>query len=108
MNMRDSTKKRQIQIFVHSDEYLDPKTVNVTPGQMSSLLEILNNSKIEIPQSCGGLGTCGTCQVSVIEGLDQLSAREEIEIEMAQDRGFEINRRLSCQTQVFGSCKIKI
>ncbi len=61
--------------------------------------EILDGSKIDeisenagIPFSCNS-GVCGTCQVEVLEGSENLSELNEEEIELGMDK----NNRLSCQ-----------
>lgn len=63
-----------------------------------SLLDYFNQNKIPIHQSCGGNATCGTCQIKVISGNLLLSPRTELEIEMANERGFKPYERLACQT----------
>jgi 2Fe-2S ferredoxin len=73
-----------------------------------SLLQHLLNQKLEISHSCGGMGTCGTCRVIVLEGLEELGSRNEVEQEMASDRGFEAVERLACQNQWHAKLKIKI
>lgn len=74
------------------------KIVQASHGQ--TVLEALQNSKIKIDSSCGGMGTCGTCRIFVDQGLDRLGPRTEAENEISQDRAFESNERLSCQCVV--------
>ncbi len=62
-----------------------------------SLLELALNKDIAIAHSCGGMGTCGTCRVEIKSDLSSLPARNEIEIEMANDRNFATEIRLACQ-----------
>ncbi len=64
-----------------------------------SLLDVALNNKLEIGHSCGGMGSCGTCRVIVLEGLELLNPRNEVEQEIADTRGFQPNERLACQTQ---------
>lgn len=73
----------------------DEKIVHASQG--GSVLEALLISKTEWEHSCGGMGTCGTCRMIVVDGLDLLPERNEIEEELAQDRGFKQNERLACQ-----------
>lgn len=72
------------------------------------LLDLLNANEISINQSCGGFGTCTTCRVFVRKGLDSLSERSDIELERAEERGFEDNERLCCQTVIFDDAEIEI
>jgi len=64
-----------------------------------TLLEALDQADISISHSCGGNGICGTCSVKVQSGLDILAPMEEVEKDIASDRGFGPNERLSCQTR---------
>ncbi len=73
-----------------------------------SLLENLLESRVEIDHSCGGNGTCGTCCVQVIEGIENFSEMGELELEMKFDRGFKPSERLCCQSYITGAVKIKI
>lgn len=50
-----------------------------------------------IPFSCNS-GVCGTCQVEVVEGADNLGELNEEEEELGMDR----NNRLSCQCAILG------
>ena len=66
---------------------------------------------IELNHSCGGMGTCGTCRVRILsslESLGPLEPRNEIEIEMANDRGFAENERLACQLAIVNGLKFRI
>lgn len=48
-----------------------------------------------IPFSCNS-GVCGTCQIEIIEGADNLSELNKEELDLAMDK----NHRLSCQCQL--------
>jgi ferredoxin len=62
-----------------------------------SILELALKNGIEIDHSCGGMGSCTTCRVIVEKPVDNLPPRTELEHEIATDRGFKANERLSCQ-----------
>lgn len=54
--------------------------------------------------NCGGSGQCGTCIVEIVEGLENLSPRTDVE-----NRKFKKkpeNYRLACQTLVNGSVSV--
>ena len=65
-----------------------------------TLLEILNQAKIPISQSCGGSGSCGTCRLYLRGSSPDHLPRTEIEVEMAEARGFSTEERLACQIEV--------
>ncbi len=95
----DKNKKFKVKI-IKTDE-----TVFLKEG---TLLEGLNGEKKAINQSCGGMGSCGTCRVIVEKSSTVLSERTDVEREMAVDRGFEEKERLACQLEVEGSMEIMI
>ena len=55
-----------------------------------------------IPFSCNS-GVCGTCQIEVLEGAENLGELNDEEIELGMDR----NHRLSCQCCILkGAVKV--
>ncbi|MBX2995504.1 MAG: (2Fe-2S)-binding protein [Bdellovibrionaceae bacterium] len=73
------------------------KIVEASQGQ--TILESALKAKVPLDHTCGGFGTCGTCRVKVVEGLEKLGPRGELEAEIAQDRGFKPEERLACQNE---------
>ena len=53
--------------------------------------------KSGIPFSCNS-GVCGTCQITVLEGQENLGELNQEEQDLAMDR----NHRLSCQCKISG------
>lgn len=79
---------------------------------------ILNDEEVEIPEGgnivdyieeagvpigCSN-GVCGTCEVEVIEGMDNLSERNQEE----DDLGMEGNKRLGCQCSIKKDTVVKM
>ncbi len=54
--------------------------------------------------NCGGYGQCGTCVVNVVEGLENLSPRTEVEDRKLKKK--PATYRLACQTLVNGSISV--
>ena len=50
-----------------------------------------------IPFSCNS-GVCGTCQIEILEGAENLGELNKEETELGQDR----NHRLGCQCKIMG------
>ena len=96
--MSDTTKTLHIKNIFSS---IDFKTGD-------NLLEILNANNASISQSCGGHGSCTTCRVFILKGLNNCSERSEIEAERAIERNFVENERLACQTYLLDSVEIEI
>ena len=64
--------------------------------------DISNDARIDavcedagIPFSCNS-GVCGTCQIEILEGADNLGELNDEENELGMDR----NNRLSCQCSI--------
>ena len=96
--MSVSTKTLQIKNFFSPLEF--------KAGE--NLLDTLNANKVGISQSCGGHGSCTTCRVLVLSGLENCAPRTAIEQERADERDFAPNERLSCQTDLLGDVEIEI
>lgn len=73
-----------------------PSGKKVSVDGEKSVLELACSHEVELAHSCGGSGSCGTCLVK-ITGVP-LPERNEVEREMAEDRGFPPAERLACQT----------
>lgn len=73
-----------------------------------NLLDTLNANKVSIAQSCGGFGSCTTCRVYIVKGIENCSSRSEIELERASERNFTSHERLCCQTELGGDVEIEI
>ena len=73
---------------------------------------VLNGEEIDVPENerfvdqieeagvpigCSN-GVCGTCEVEILEGLDNLNEMTEEE----EDLGMEGNKRLGCMCQIKG------
>lgn len=76
-------------------------------SQGQTVLEVALSANVDIPHSCGGMGTCGTCRVVVLDHPEGLSEPDELEVEIALDRGFSKLERLSCQARLLKSARVK-
>lgn len=54
--------------------------------------------------NCGGYGQCGTCIVEIVEGMENLSPRTEVENRKLKKR--PDSYRLACQTLVHGPVSV--
>lgn len=88
--------------------YFEPAGKRIFFDNESSVLDLALRNKIDLDHSCGGSGSCGTCRVRIVEGLDKLEPRNEIEDAMAKDRGFQDDERLACQIEPKDGLRIKI
>jgi ferredoxin len=80
------------KLIIDNEEYNIPDGVSI-----SAICE-----SVGIPFSCNS-GVCGTCQVKVLEGAENLSDLSEEEKDLGMDR----QTRLSCQCKIMrGTVKI--
>jgi ferredoxin len=54
--------------------------------------------------NCGGYGQCGCCVVEVVEGMENLSPRTDVENRLLKKK--PENCRLACQTLVHGPVSV--
>lgn len=69
---------------------------------MRSLLD----AGIPVSSSCNGDGVCAKCGIRVVEGMENLSAPNSIEIFLKEKNNIRTDVRISCQTQVYGDITV--
>lgn len=74
----------------------------------SSVLEVALNNDLDLPHSCGGMGSCTTCRVIVVHTPHPLPEREAMEAEIAEMRGFSDQERLACQLPPFPGLVVRV
>lgn len=72
----------------------------------SNLMEKLLTSHIPVASSCNGDGICGKCKVKIIEGVENLTAPSDLEINTLERNQVETGSRLSCQLKLTHDLKI--
>lgn len=78
-------------------------------SENTSILEAALDHDIDIDNDCGANGVCGTCQVHIENGLNNLSEMTDGERELLEMTDYIPNKsRLACQTRVFGDIVLKI
>jgi Na+-transporting NADH:ubiquinone oxidoreductase subunit F len=90
----------EVTILINDDP---DKAIKTAAG--GTLLSTLADNKVFIPSACGGQGTCGVCEVKVLEGGGSLLPTEAGHISRKEAReGY----RLSCQVKVKEDMKIEV
>ena len=86
-----------------------PEGMSIEIGKKTStVLSLAIANDLPLNHSCGGMGTCGTCRIYVESNLSDLPPRNEIELEMAQERSFTENERLACQLPAHPGLVVRI
>ncbi len=62
-----------------------------------TILENLLEQNISVDHSCGGMGTCGTCRIEILDSSPAMASANEVEQEFSSERGWSSHERLACQ-----------
>lgn len=89
---------------VHIEINGDPEN-SLEVGAGDKLLNTLAGRSIFLPSACGGGGTCGQCNVKVLEGGGDILPTEVVHISKKKAAAGE---RLSCQVAVKRDMKVEI
>lgn len=81
-------------------------SVDVSPGEV--IRDAAIGAGVDIPSTCGGVGSCGLCKVKITGGEEHLGPMTPVEKGKLGNVFFITKERLSCQTTVTGdvSCAV--
>ncbi|MBL8693581.1 MAG: (2Fe-2S)-binding protein [Planctomycetes bacterium] len=82
----------------------ESRTVECAPG--TPLRDVCDQSKAKVPFGCRN-GVCGTCEVIVMSGSENLSPVVAPEKETIESFGIPKGHRLACQVKVLGDCAVQ-
>ncbi|MFC2133732.1 NADH:ubiquinone reductase (Na(+)-transporting) subunit F, partial [Bacteroidota bacterium] len=89
-----------VKIVINDD---DEKSLTVPVG--GKLLNVLAENKIFVSSACGGGGTCGECNLRILDGGGDILPTEKAILKRREVRE---KYRLSCQVPVKGDMKIEV
>lgn len=78
--------------------------IEVPPG--TNLMQALLSAGLPVASSCDGDGVCAKCKILIIDGQQNLSDENEIEIFLKETNNLAAASRISCQTQIHGDVVI--
>ena len=84
----------------------DDRTTPVADPGMT-ILDVSIAHKIPHVRECGGNGRCTTCRVRILDGIQNVSPRTQLEAEVADALRWDRFTRLACQTRVSGSVTLE-
>lgn len=102
---RLKTSKSVLFLFVRESQ--EWKAIDFR-GTGKSVLDVALENRLPLNHSCGGNASCGTCRIRVVSSDEPLEERNELEAEIAADRGFADDERLACQLTAHPGLKFKI
>ena len=71
-----------------------------------TLLDVARRAGVPIGNSCGAIGVCARCRITVLSGAENLTPPTAIESQVSQRRKLDPDERLACQAVVTGDCAI--
>ena len=75
-----------------------PEGTQLEAQSGDTLLDVALDNGLEMPHECGGNCACTTCHIYVLEGFENLSPMEEVEVDrLSSAEGKQANSRLGCQ-----------
>lgn len=83
------------------------KTKIIQTETGSNLMKSLLDAGLPVASSCNAEGVCGKCRIEVVAGLENLSAKQELEIFLIEKYQLKNNERISCQCQVLGDVSVQ-
>ena len=87
--------------FEVQDSSGERRVIEVPQDINLSLMEVLKASEYPIQATCGGMALCATCYVEVLEGMEQLDAPRDAELDMLDTLPSSNSKsRLACQIRI--------
>jgi len=88
-------------IFEVVDKFENRRTVEVPEEINLNLMEVLKASEYPILATCGGMALCATCQVEVVQGIENLPSPRDVELDMLDQLPKATSQsRLACQIKI--------
>src|SRR5688500_8562415 len=84
-----------------------PDDVELNAETTQTLLNVALAAGLPHTHVCGGNARCSTCRVVILEGLENLSPRNDKEDRLCKRFGFDHEIRLACQTTVTGRVRLR-
>lgn len=72
----------------------------------ANLMRALLDAGLPVASSCHGDGVCAKCRILVVEGLENLSRPNAVEMILRDRLKIPKHQRISCQTEVVGDIQI--
>lgn len=73
------------------------RTISIPSNPKENLMQVLNKQAFDVPGSCGGIASCGTCHIAILEGKVSAEMSEDEDWMLDDLDNREKNSRLSCQ-----------
>jgi ferredoxin len=85
-----------------SKVHFQPANVSIDVAPGVNLRDASLQAGLQIPSTCGGVGSCGLCKIKITSGAEHLSPMTALETGKLGNVFFITKERLACQTTVSG------
>lgn len=69
-------------------------------------MDALIQGGLPVASSCDGDGVCAKCRIRIVEGMENLSEKNETEIFLIAKNSYTQDFRISCQTQILNDVSV--
>jgi ferredoxin len=83
-----------------------PLRLEAETYECETLLDAARRIRAPLGASCGAVGVCGRCRVTVLDGAEALLPPTTIELRTSEERNLGPAERLACQSVVTGDCTV--
>ena len=83
------------------------KTVFAQPAD-NSIFDAFQNEQVDWMHACGTKGRCTTCKFVVIDGANNISPENEVELNYRKQGKLKDNERLACQCKAVDDITIAV
>lgn len=80
--------------------------ISATAHRDETVLDVARRTGAPLGNSCGGVGICARCRVTVCGGEGNLSEPTSVEVKFGTARKFAADERMACQAVVRGDCAV--
>lgn len=80
------------------------KAAEALPNE--TILDAARRAAVPLGNSCGAVGICARCKVTIVSGVANLTAPTAIELRIGAARGFAVDERMACQAAVLGDVTV--
>lgn len=78
----------------------------LTVPKGANLMRALLDHGLPVASSCDGDGVCSKCRIKIIEGAENLSSPNDVELILKEQNNIGKEYRISCQTEVHGDVTV--
>ncbi len=91
---------------------VEPSGIEFSVAAGETIFDAASRHGYKWPTVCGGLGTCRTCTLTVIEGAQNFQPVSDWEAEGLAEidatwRGVDEPRRMACQAKISGDVRVR-